>query len=147
MKQSERERSGAGPTARYRQRGGFCGLLCTQVIGRENKKSKTTESFATTGVRIPKPQPFFLVRKKKQQTKHLIRAPRKATEAFALSCSNAEVRLNVELVGVREETAEDETEAGDWPWPTLKETRGKTCRNQFVSQDQLSLILLQEMFF
>lgn len=96
------------------------------------------------GVRIPKPQ---------KQTKHLIRAPRKATKAFALSCSKAEVRLktiyvdaakeDVELVGVREETAEDEMEAGDWPWPTLKETRGKNCRNQFVSQDQLSLILLQ----
>lgn len=50
---------------------------------------------------------------------------------------------DVELVGVREETAEDETEAGDWQWPNLKETRGKNCRNQFVSQDQSSLILLQ----
>lgn len=117
----------------------------------KQKKNKTTGSFATTGVRIPKPQTLILLKKNKQTNKAFICA----TEGFAPSCSNAEVRLkticvdaskeDVELGGVREETAEDEMEAGDWPWPTLKETREKNCRNQFGSQDQLSLNLLQKI--
>lgn len=97
----------------------------------------------------------FFSGKKKQQTNKTFNpcSPQSDQGVRSLSCSDAELRLktmyvdaekeDVELVGVREETAEDEMEAGDWPWPTLKETRGKNCRNQFVSRDQSSLILLQ----